>query len=126
MHSVATISTSPPGQAKALSGNLVRMRLDGPGMRWSRGRSECVLHLRCILLNGQWDDFTAYLARRGSLPLAATPMPTVTHNAAKKALNHANLDLHPFHIEWWRVAAMSQINRTTRRNCILFFLMCRV
>ena len=65
--------------------NLVRMRLDGPGMRWSRGRSECVLHLRCILLNGQWDQFTAYLARRGSLQLAATPTPTVTHNAAKKA-----------------------------------------
>lgn len=65
--------------------NLVRMRLDGPGMRWSRGRSEYVLHLRCILLNGQWDEFTAHLARRGSLQLAATPVPTTPHNAAKKA-----------------------------------------
>lgn len=43
--------------------NLVRMRLDGPGMRWSRGRSEMVLHLRCILLNGQWDAFATYLAQ---------------------------------------------------------------
>jgi len=65
--------------------NLVRMRLDGPGMRWSRGRSEYVLHLRCILLNGQWDDFAAHLARRGSLQLAATPTPTRTHEAAKRA-----------------------------------------
>lgn len=65
--------------------NLVRMRLDGPGMRWSRGRSEHVLHLRCILLNGQWDEFAAHLARRGSLQLAATPTPTRTHDAAKRA-----------------------------------------
>jgi hypothetical protein len=64
--------------------NLVRMRLDGPGMRWSRGRSEWVLHLRCILLNGQWDDFAAHLAR-GQLQLAATPTPTRSHDAAKKA-----------------------------------------
>jgi hypothetical protein len=65
--------------------NLVRMRLDGPGMRWSRGRSEHVLHLRCILLNGQWGEFGAHLARRGSLQLAATPVPTRTHEAARRA-----------------------------------------
>ena len=65
--------------------NLVRMRLDGPGMRWSRGRSEWVLHLRCILLNGQWNDFAAHLARRGALQLAATPTPTRSHQAAKRA-----------------------------------------
>ena len=62
------------------------MRLDGPGMRWSRGRSEWVLHLRCVLLNGQWDDFAAHLVRRGSLQLAATPTPTRSHHAAKRAL----------------------------------------
>lgn len=65
--------------------NLVRMRLDGPGMRWSRDRSERVLHLRCILLNGQWDDFVAHLARRGQLQLAATPTPTRSHEAKKRA-----------------------------------------
>jgi hypothetical protein len=65
--------------------NLVRMRLDGPGMRWSRGRSEHVLRLRCILLNGQWAEFTAHLARRGSLQLAATPTRTMPHDAEKKA-----------------------------------------
>lgn len=66
--------------------NLVRMRLDGPGMRWSRGRSEWVLHLRCILLNGQWDDFAAHLAHRGRLQLADTPTPTRSHDAAKRAV----------------------------------------
>jgi hypothetical protein len=65
--------------------NLLRMRLDGPGMRWSRGRSEHVLHLRCILLNGQWDEFVAHLARREQLQLAATPTPTRSHDAAKRA-----------------------------------------
>jgi hypothetical protein len=54
-------------------------------MRWSRGRSEHVLHLRCILLNGQWDQFAAQLACRGSLQLAATPTPTRTHDAARRA-----------------------------------------
>lgn len=65
--------------------NLVRMRLDGPGMRWSRGRSEMVLHLRCILLNGQWDAFAAHLAQQPPLQLAATPVPTRPHQAIKKA-----------------------------------------
>ena len=65
--------------------NLVRMRLDGPGMRWSRGRSEWVLHLRCILLNGQWDAFAAHLAHREPLQLAATPTPTRSHDAARRA-----------------------------------------
>jgi hypothetical protein len=64
--------------------NLVGMRLDGPGMRWSRDRAEHVLHLRCILLNGQWDQFVDYLAAR-SLRLAATPLPTRTHDAKRKA-----------------------------------------
>lgn len=65
--------------------NLIRMRLDGPGMRWSRGRSEMVLHLRCILLNGQWEEFAAQLARQPQLQLAATPVPTRPHQAAKRA-----------------------------------------
>ena len=65
--------------------NLVRMRLDGPGRRWSRGRSEWVLHLRCILLNGQGDDFAAHLAHRPPLQLAATPTPTRSHAAARRA-----------------------------------------
>jgi hypothetical protein len=57
--------------------NLVRMRLDGPGMRWGRQRSERVLHLRCIYLNRQWADFESFLSTKGvclpSQPEAMTP-----------------------------------------------------
>lgn len=65
--------------------NLVGIRLDGPGMRWSRGRSERLLHLRCILLNGQWDDFAKCVADRGPLRLPAVPSPTETHDAKAAA-----------------------------------------
>jgi hypothetical protein len=60
--------------------NLVGLRLDGPGMRWGRDRAEMMLHLRCVLLNGQWDDFCRYLAKR-HLKLAPQPLPTRTHDA---------------------------------------------
>jgi hypothetical protein len=65
--------------------NLVGMRLDGPGMRWSRQRSERVLHLRCVLLNGQWTQFTRYLAAGPQLVLASRPTPTVPHTAKRAA-----------------------------------------
>ena len=65
--------------------NLVGMRLDGPGMRWSRQRSEMVLNLRCILLNGQWQEFVDYLARKPQLSLKAKPTPTKSHTANKAA-----------------------------------------
>jgi hypothetical protein len=65
--------------------NLIAMRLDGPGMRWSRQRSEMVLHLRCILLNGQWQEFVEYLNHQPQLLLPAQPTPTMPHTATKKA-----------------------------------------
>jgi hypothetical protein len=61
------------------------MRFDGPGMRWSRERSERLLHLRCILLNGQWTEFAAHLSRRCDVKLAAQPIPTQTHDAKAAA-----------------------------------------
>ena len=60
--------------------NLVRMRLDGPGMRWGRQRSENVLHLRCIYLNRQWADFETYLSAKG-VKLPAQPVPMRPHTA---------------------------------------------
>jgi hypothetical protein len=69
--------------------NLVRMRLDGPGMRWGRPRSELVLHLRCILLNGQWDEFADYLASRSGLKLPAKPLPAQPHDAKSQDLRKA-------------------------------------
>jgi hypothetical protein len=64
--------------------NLVRMRLDGPGMRWSRGRAERLLHLRCILLNRQWRDFADFLRRDDRVVLLARPIPTQPHAAKLK------------------------------------------
>ncbi len=68
--------------------NLVGLRLDGPGMRWGRDRAEMVLHLRCILLNEQWDDFCNHLAAR-PLKLAPQPTPARTHDAKPQQLREA-------------------------------------
>ena len=73
------------GAVEGVMRNLIAMRLDGPGMRWSPARAERVLHLRCVLLNGQWDDFAAHIAARQSFTLAAQPMPTVPHAAKMRA-----------------------------------------
>jgi len=61
--------------------HLVGVRLDGPGMRWSRDRMEAVLLLRCILINGQWEDFARFLAAKNGVTLRAQPVPTRTHDA---------------------------------------------
>jgi hypothetical protein len=68
--------------------NLVRMRLDGPGMRWGRDRAEMMLHLRCVLLNGEWELFERYLAKQ-TVTLAANPKPTRTHDAKPNPLAEA-------------------------------------
>jgi hypothetical protein len=63
--------------------NLIRMRLDGPGMRWGRHRAECVLHLRCIYLNRQWEEFEAYLSAKG-VTLPDQPIPMQPHTATPR------------------------------------------
>jgi hypothetical protein len=40
--------------------HLVGERFDCAGMRWIQGRAEALLHLRCIELNGDWEEFTAW------------------------------------------------------------------
>jgi hypothetical protein len=65
--------------------HLVGVRLDGPGMRWGRDRAEMILHLRCILLNGQWDDFVSFLAAKHQLALLPQPIPARTHDAKAAA-----------------------------------------
>jgi hypothetical protein len=64
--------------------HLVGVRLDGPGMRWGRDRAEAVLHLRCVLINGLWDDFTRYLTAQADFRLRPQPVPTRTHDAVMK------------------------------------------
>lgn len=65
--------------------HLVGMRMDGPGMRWGKGRAEAVLQLRCVVLNGLWTEFEEYLAAREGFRLASKPAPTVTHDAVRQA-----------------------------------------
>jgi hypothetical protein len=67
--------------------HVIGMRLDGPGMRWGLDRLEHVLHLRCILVNGMWDAFVAYLAAEQQVRLGSQPTPARTHDAkpVKKA-----------------------------------------
>jgi hypothetical protein len=61
--------------------HLVGVRLDGPGMRWGRDRAEAVLHLRCVLINGQWPAFEEFLASRPAFRLRSQPIPARTHDA---------------------------------------------
>jgi transposase len=72
------------GVAEGAVRNLVELRLDGPGMRWGRDRSERVLHLRCVLLSGLWDEFSSHVASAPALKLRASPMPARPYAAAPR------------------------------------------
>ncbi len=63
--------------------NLVGLRLDGPGMRWGRERSARVMHLRCVLLNGQWEGFRQFLSR-SQLKLPPQPAAARPHDAGRQ------------------------------------------
>lgn len=66
---------------------LIRLRLDGPGMRWSPARAEYVLQLRCVVLNGQWNDFMQHVADQAhakGLHAQRPPGLGSTHNAKRK------------------------------------------
>lgn len=43
---------------------VIGLRLDQGGMRWIIERAEMLLQLRCIELNGDWDDFITWLEQR--------------------------------------------------------------
>jgi hypothetical protein len=45
------------GQVEGAVRHLVGERFDCSGMRWLQGKAEALLHLRCIELNGDWDEF---------------------------------------------------------------------
>jgi len=45
------------GQVEGAVRHLVGERFDCAGMRWVRGKAEALLHLRCIELNGDWEQF---------------------------------------------------------------------
>jgi hypothetical protein len=52
------------GQVEGAVRHLVGERLDCSGMRWTQGKAEALLHLRCIELNGDWEKFVKWQQRR--------------------------------------------------------------
>lgn len=42
--------------------NIIGKRCDHGGMRWIKERLEALIQLRCIEVNGHWDDFVAFVA----------------------------------------------------------------
>ena len=67
---------------------LVAMRLDGPGMRWSPARAEHVLQLRAMVINGLWESFMAHVIEQAHTVGLSKQRPKglgATHNAKRKA-----------------------------------------
>jgi hypothetical protein len=52
------------GQVEGAVRHVVGERMDCAGMRWIPGLAEALLHLRCIELNGDWDEFMAWAYQR--------------------------------------------------------------
>ncbi|MBI2373370.1 MAG: hypothetical protein HYV07_05170 [Deltaproteobacteria bacterium] len=44
--------------------HCIGQRFDHGGMRWIKERSDALLQLRCIAINGQWDDFMAWVQEK--------------------------------------------------------------
>jgi hypothetical protein len=49
------------GQVEGAVRHVVGERMDCAGMRWLQGKGEALLHLRCIEINGDWDEFVVWL-----------------------------------------------------------------
>jgi len=44
--------------------HVIGKRFDSSGMRWIRKRAEALLQLRCIEINGDWDDLISFVEAR--------------------------------------------------------------
>jgi hypothetical protein len=49
------------GMVEGAVKNLLGLRFDQGGMRWIPERAEALLQLRCIEINGQWENFIRWL-----------------------------------------------------------------
>ena len=47
---------------------VIGQRFDSAGMRWIRERAEALLQLRCIEVNGEWDDFMRFVEPKATGP----------------------------------------------------------
>jgi len=45
------------GAVEGAVNHVIAKRFDSGGTRWTRNRAEALLQLRCIEINGDWDDF---------------------------------------------------------------------
>jgi hypothetical protein len=74
------------GQVEGAVRHVVGERLDCAGMRWTQGKAEPLLHLRCIELNGDWDRFVAWCQQRqGQRLLKRLPVKILTDRPVKLA-----------------------------------------
>ena len=44
--------------------HVIAKHFDSGGMRWIRERAEALLQLRCIEINGEWDEFASFVRSR--------------------------------------------------------------
>jgi hypothetical protein len=52
------------GQVEGAVRHLIGERFDCAGMRWRQDKAEALLHLRCIELNHDWQEFVTWFQRR--------------------------------------------------------------
>jgi len=52
------------GQVEGAVKYVIASRFDNGGMRWIKERSEALLQLRCIEINGDWDRFIEFVNKR--------------------------------------------------------------
>jgi hypothetical protein len=58
------------GQVEGAVRYVVGQRFDCAGMRWIVGNAESLLQLRCLEVNGDWDDFFAWTMRQNQTKLS--------------------------------------------------------
>jgi len=57
------------GQVEGAVRSVVSQRFDCAGMRWIVSNAESLLQLRCLEVNGDWDDFFAWTMRTNQTKL---------------------------------------------------------
>ncbi len=68
---------------------VVGERLDCSGMRWKLEGAEPLLQLRCIELNGDWDDFITWATERTTAELNNGKLVKIRHQKPKSESRHS-------------------------------------
>ncbi len=67
------------GSVEGAVNYVVAQRFDSAGMRWIKERAEALLQLRCIEINGDWDDFMRFVHVTGAGSEDAPPHGVALH-----------------------------------------------